>query len=79
MDVIHWNQHLYSFFDGHSFDNTVLIAETKGSVRRGDIRKNRCRHHHNISWLRGRSKKKLCVHKPRSTVHHTDFIIRIDA
>ena len=31
-----------------------------------------------VSWLRGRSKEKLCIHKPCSTGHQTGFIVRIN-
>ena len=31
-----------------------------------------------VSWLRGRSKEKLCAHKPCSTGHQTGFIVRIN-
>ena len=31
-----------------------------------------------VSWLRVRSKERLCVHKPYSTAHQTGFIVRIN-
>ena len=31
-----------------------------------------------VSWLRGGSKEKQCIHKPCSTGHHADFIVRIN-
>ena len=36
MDVINRNEHLHTFIDGNSIDNTVLIAQTNSSVMRGD-------------------------------------------
>ena len=30
-----------------------------------------------VSWLRGKMKEKVCVHKPCSTGHQTGFIVRI--